>query len=522
LLRQLRKAFMVSHVAEGYQSNDLNALLEERNKNPISRRKFISSAAKVAAVISVAGLYEACNPKNKATQPQIVIVGAGIAGLHAAYILKNAGYSAQIYEGSPRTGGRIMSVSDMMGDGLWTEMGGEFIDTDHEDMLSLAKKFDLPLIDRAVESEKSLKEYAYYFQKKHFQLKDLLKELHPFAEKISKDAQSLSEEITFEKHSADDQRLDNMSITNYLDSLGIKGWFHNFIIASYTAEYGMEAGEQSAINFLSLFDPGDENSYKLYGSSDERFSIVGGNEKLTSTLASRLSNQINTEHILTAISQKDKKYVLTFQMGSSGSMDVEADIVLLTIPFIKLREVDIKVPLPDWKMNAIKNLGYGTNSKLFVGVNERVWRSQGYTGYAFSDNIMMNGYDHTQLQNNNLGPGGYTIFLGGKAGIDCGTPSLDDLQNQYVPALDEFFPGVNKSFNGRFQRWHWPSYVFAKASYTSYRVGQYTTLCGAAQKPIDNLFFAGEHCSYEFQGFMNGGAQTGRQAAEAIIEKLKP
>ncbi|MFI5135160.1 MAG: flavin monoamine oxidase family protein, partial [Chitinophagales bacterium] len=261
---------------------------------------------------------------------------------------------------------------------------------------------------------------------------------------------------------------------------------------------------------------------KLYGTSDERFSIVGGNEKLISVLANRLGDQIHTEHILTAISQKNKKYVLTFQMGGSGAMDVEADIVLLTLPFTKLREVDIRVPLPDWKTNAIKNLGYGTNSKLFVGVNDRVWRNQGYTGYAFSDNAMMNGYDHTQMQNGNQGVGGYTIFLGGKAGVDCGTLSLDDLQKQYVPALDEIFPGMNKSFNGRFQRWHWPSYVFAKASYTSYRVGQYTTLSGAAQKPVDNLYFAGEHCSYEFQGFMNGGAQTGRRAAEAIIEKLKP
>ncbi|MFI5135996.1 MAG: flavin monoamine oxidase family protein, partial [Chitinophagales bacterium] len=212
--------------------SDLKAVLQERNENFISRRKFISNVTKAAAVVSIAGLYESCNPKSKATQPQIVIVGAGISGLHAGYILKNAGFTSQIYEGSPRTGGRIMSVSDMMGDGLWTEMGGEFIDTDHEDMLSLAKKFDLPLLDRAADSEKSLKEYAYYFQEKHFQSKDLLKELHPFAEKISKDIESLSEEITFEKHSEADQRLDNMSITDYLDSLGIKGWFRDFIYSS--------------------------------------------------------------------------------------------------------------------------------------------------------------------------------------------------------------------------------------------------------------------------------------------------
>jgi monoamine oxidase len=270
-----------------------------------------------------------------------------------------------------------------------------------------------------------------------------------------------------------------------------------------------------------MFDPGDSTQYKPFGESDERFSIVGGNQKLADVLAARLGNQIHTEHYLKAISQNSKRYILTFGIGSSSSTDVEADMVLLTIPFTTLREVDIRIPLPEPKMNAIRNLGYGTNSKVFVGVNDRVWRNAGYVGYAFSDNGMMTGYDHTQMQTSNAGPGGYTVYLGGKAGIECGTPSLEELQKQFVPAVDQVFPGIIGSFNGRFQRWHWPSYVFSKCSYVSFKTGQYTTLSGAIQKPVDHLFFAGEHCSYEFQGFMNGAAKTGREAAEAIIQKLK-
>lgn len=520
-LLDLRRAYDLLQRNAERRSEDINSLAEEHREALISRRRFMQQAGKAAAVISIAGLYEACKPKQKETTPVIVIVGAGIAGLHAAYVLKNAGYIAEVYEGSPRTGGRIMSVTDMMGDGLWTEFGGEFIDTEHEDMLNLARKFELPLLDRAVQSEKELKEFAYYFGGKPKQLDDVLKELQPFAEQIRKDIDSISDEVTYEQHSDADVRLDNMSITAYIDSLGIKGWFRDFINVSYTAEYGMEADEQSALNFLSLFDPGDASQYKPFGESDERFSIVGGNQKLTDVLAARLAPQIHTEHILRAISQKQNRYVLTFGTGSTSSTDVEADVVLITLPFSVLRDVDIRIELPDWKLNAIKNLGYGTNSKLFVGVEERVWRKQGYSGYAFSDNTMMTGYDHTQMQTSNEGRGGYTIFLGGKPGIDCGTPSLEDLQKVFVPALDQVFPGVNAAFNGRFQRWHWPSYVFSKCSYVSFKAGQYTTISGAIQKPVGNLFFAGEHCSYEFQGFMNGGAKTGREAAEAIIQKLK-
>jgi len=522
-LRQLRKAFQISLHPKRNQIRDTSALIEEGNYYAITRRKFITDVSKAAAVIGVAGIYSACKPTNKKTQPTIAIVGAGIAGLHCAYILKQAGFTAQVYEGSPRTGGRIFSVDGMMGEGLWTELGGEFIDSPHTDMLNLAKHFNLPLIDRSAPSEKALKEFCYFYDGKHYELKDLMEALHPYSEQIQKDIDSLSAVISFEKHSPDDVRLDNLSISEYIDQIGITGWFRNFINSSYTAEYGADLSEQSAINFLSIFNPDDgKGGYKLYGDSDEIYSVAGGNLKVCDALVNEVKINIFTEHLLTSISLKsNNQYQLTFKVGGAGEIGTPADIVILTLPFTTLRDVDIKVPLPEWKMNVIKNLSYGTSTKLFVGVNDRVWRKQGYTGYAFSDTLMINGYDHTQMQNNIQGKGGYTIFLGGKQALAAGAIDNSELQKQYVPALDGVFPGVASSFNDNFQKWNWASYVFAKCSYLSYSKGQYTSMGGAQYKPVDNLYFAGEHCSYEFQGFMNGGAQTGREVAEKIIAKLK-
>ncbi len=521
-LHQLRKAFQLSANARKNGTADFESLDGERQQRLVSRRKFILDVGKAAAVIGVAGLYEACRPANNKTQPVIAIVGGGIAGLHAAYVLKNAGIIAQVYEGSPRIGGRIMSVDGMMGNGLWTEMGGEFIDSTHADMLQLATKFNLPLIDRRAASELKLDEFACFFDGKRYVMKDVVEALHPVAERIQADIDSLSAFIAFDKHAPADVSLDQLSITAYTEKLGLTGWFKEFINTSYTAEYGMEASEQSAINLLSIFDPGNGKEAALYGDSDERYAVKGGNLKICEALGQALQDEIREEYFLTALSQQaDQRYRLTFKIAGKGEIDTLADIVLLTIPFTLLREVDIKLPLPEWKMNTIKNVGYGTNSKIFLGVNERVWRQQGYAGYAFSDNGMMNGYDHTQMQNDNKGQGGYTIFLGGIAGMECGRISLDDLQKKYVPALDGVFPGVASQFNGNFQRWYWPGYAFSKCSYLSYKAGQYTTMCDAAIRTIGNLYFAGEHCSYDFQGFMNGGAETGRVAAEKIIAQLK-
>jgi monoamine oxidase len=515
-LKQLQEAFKLALYPE--KSNKNSSV----KNNELSRRKFLKDSMKTAAAIAVAGMYQSCSSTTKKEQPSVAIIGAGIAGLHAAYILQQAGYTSYIYEGSPRIGGRIMSVNDMMGPGLWTEMGGEFIDSDHEDMLALVKHFNLPTIDRHETSELQLEEFAYYFDGQHYHLKDILKALHPFAEQIKKDIDSLSDEISYKKFSEDDKRLDNLSIMQYVDELGIKGWFRSFIYNSYTAEYGMEATEQSAISFLSVFDPGDDKEYKLYGESDERFSVSGGNLKICEALANELQDYILPNHFLTSIEREnDKSYRLNFKITGGGQITATADIVLITIPFSVLREVDLRVPLPDWKMKTIQHLGYGSNSKLFIGLDERIWRNQGYTGYAFSDNGMMNGYDHTQMQHENKGKGGYTIFPGGKAGIELGNMDIRDARDKYVAALNGVFPGAAEQFNNNIQMWNWPGYSFSKASYVSYKVGQYTTMAGSEFEPIGNLYFAGEHCSYNFQGFMNGGAETGRKAAQLIIEKLK-
>ena len=520
-LSQLKKAFQLSSAAKEKNIKDIHSFAAEQEANITCRRRFVGDIAKAGAAIGLAGLYQACNPANKKTQPSIAIVGAGIAGLHAAYLLQQAGYAAQVYEASGRIGGRIFSVPDVMGKGLWTEMGGEFIDTDHTDMLNLVKHFNLPVIDRKAPSELSLTEYCYYFNKTRYQAKDVLDALHPVTGQLKKDIASLSQNIAYNSHTATDAALDNMTVMQYAEKLGINGWFKDFIYNGYTAEYGMDANEQSALNFLELIAPNVNGDFTPYGNSDERYSVTGGNEKICQALAAPLKQQLHKSYALTAIKQNNSnQYVLSFTTDNNKTEDVTADLVLLTVPFKVLRDVDIKVPLPAWKMNAIKNVGYGSNSKIFVGFNQRVWRKQGYAGYTFTDNGLMNGYDSTQMQNNNNGAGVFTIAPGGKAGVDAGK-DFKLMQAQSIAQLESIYPGAKAQFNGKLQYWNWPSYPMAKGSYMSYKAGQYTTIQGAQFQPVDNLFFAGEHCSISSQGFMNGGAETGRMAAELIIKKLK-
>jgi monoamine oxidase len=97
-----------------------------------------------------------------------------------------------------------------------------------------------------------------------------------------------------------------------------------------------------------------------------------------------------------------------------------------------------------------------------------------------------------------------------------------DAQTQrLLPGLEKVYPGLTAEMNGRVSRFHWPSFRWSKGSYGCYKPGQWTTIRGAEGAPVNRLYFAGEHCSLDFQGYMNGAAETGQAAARGILRRVR-
>ena len=499
-----------------------------------SRRNFISTAGKAALATGLLPIMEGCSkaidfsspsianaPNNlSATNPKIAIIGAGIAGLHAAYLLKQKGYMANVYEASNRTGGRIMTSQQLLGQGLYTELGGEFIDSIHKDMLTLAKTFNLDLLDTRANNQSTLQYQAYYLNGVHYTEQQVIDAFTPFVQQIKSDQLNMSAVITADSHSSYDEMLDNMSIANYFDKIGMKGWIRDLLDVAYVTEFGQPISEQTALNFLWMISPKITNGrFEIFGASDERYKIKGGNQQITDKLAEQLKGQISLGFELTSIKQlSGNGYELVFSTGN-GQQTVSCDYLLITIPFTKLRSVAVAPAWPEWKQKAIYELGYGNNSKLMLGFSKKYWYDLGYAGYFFSTNGLQSGWENSALQTPQTG--GLTVYSGGQQAIDVGNGSLESQVNKHLPLLDKMYPGAVKNYNGKSARFTWPTYKWTLCSYACFKPGQYTTIAGNEMKPVGNIFFAGEHCSYDFQGYMNGGAETGRRAAEAILTTLK-
>lgn len=506
-----------------------------------SRRDFMSNSAKLAASIGLAGFASACKKidedfpntqfininssyqkNNSNNKSRIAIIGGGIAGLNCAYELKKYGFNATIYEASDRSGGRIFSKKDFIGNGLITECGGEFIDTRHRNMLKLVADFQLPLIDTLSSSEANLQRDSFYIDGEFYSEEEIILSFEPYAKRISKDISSLPNYFGYDDFTNDVLHFDEMSISGYFDLIGMPSsdFLRKGLEMAYVTEYGLEANEQTAINFLYLFyiNPGN-NSFDIFGISDERYKISGGNQLIIDHLYSSLKEQLIFNAELTSITKNNSNvYTLNF----NGANSVNADVVVLALPFTLLRKVDFSgLNLPFWKTNAIQNLGYGNNAKLILGFNNRNWRNYGHSGYIFtngspifSSKYIQTGWDSSQLQPGSNGS--FTVFQGGRQGKDL---SLSDAP-VFLKQLESLWPGTEQQFNGNSKLIHWPSWKWSLGSYSCWTVGQVTTIKGAEFKPVDNLFFAGEHTSSVNQGYMEGGAETGRMVAKAIAVKV--
>lgn len=501
LFRQLAQTIRQS-------SREQSAQGEIRKLTAPGRRQFVQNGLILGAGIGLGATAIRC--KTDKNQPRIAIVGAGLAGLTAGYYLKKQGLSFSIYEGSSRVGGRVFTIPDFAAPGASAEMGGQYIDSSHTSILQLCQELGLPMLDLRSPSETGLLVTDYFFQSRRYTNQEVVAEYAALAPVIEKDMALFPDVVGY--RTPEFRELDHMTLEEYMEKSGASPFLRELFRVAFTCEYGRDLGEQSALNMIYLLPPRvNEGEFEVWGESDERYVLEGGNNRLSEKLAGLLGEQLEMEQMLEAIRADGEGYILSF----AGGKEVKADVVIMTIPFSVLRAVDIQLELSPQKKQAIKELGYGMNSKMALGFNERVWRKQGFAGDVFSDKLY-NAWDHTQMQNNNQGPGGVTVFMGGVAGKNM----VVEQRQEFVALYDEIYPGCQAVYNDRNFLFNWSNSAYVKGSYTCYLPGQWTAFGGAESEPEGNLYFAGEHCSLDSQGFMDGAVQTGMRVAEAILKKV--
>ncbi|GGW91968.1 flavin monoamine oxidase family protein [Streptomyces chryseus] len=508
-----------------------------------SRRELLARAAALGLGAALAGPVPAAQAAPVrmaaagAAAPRIAVVGAGIAGLTAALTLKDAGLGCTLYEANPaRVGGRMWTQRGHWAYGQTSEIGGELIDTSHKKILELCRRFGLATEDFLGGGPNGAEEVlwfngAYYPREQADEdFKDVFQALH-------RDLQEAGE-VKWDESTPAGTVLDTMSIRQWIDSRvpgGHSSSLGRFIDVAYTVEYGADTSEQSALALVLLmgYQP-NPGHFNVWGLSNERYHITGGNDQLPRAVAQALpAGTIRMGKQLTAVrANTNGTQTLTFSDGGTTTT-VTADHTVLCVPLPVLQRLDLSAAGFDPRMtNLLRDARMGDCTKLNMQFSARPWRGTGpwpgvSAGDCFTDSDVQQTWDTTKLQ---PGTGGILIQYGsGRLARELAPatpfatesdPYVRDLVARRSREVDAFFPGTSRTWTGKAQLSAWHRDPYALGAYSYWPVGYLHRYAGYEGTPQGNVHIGGEHCSYDFQGFMEGGATEGERAARQVIGKL--
>lgn len=501
-----------------------------------SRRSFIGGAAAFPIASAIGSIPLVANA---AANTRIAVVGAGISGLVAALTLHEAGLTPRVFEASGRSGGRIhTNRAGWFGDQV-AEWCGELIDSSHVTMIGLAKRFGLPLTDVLAAVPRG-SQYTIFLNGSYYPVARAALDFKPVYANLSAHLAAAGDLAPYDRLNAEQRRLDAMSVYAWIERYvpsGHHSLIGRYIERAYLAEFGRDTREQSAINLVYMLGPQagpveGEAGFHIYGRSDERYHIRGGNERLTDVLAARLpSGTIALNTRLEAIERDPRGKVTLTVADDRGRRRHAFDRVILALPFTRLRQVDYAgAGFSAVKRAAIAQLGYARHTKMHVPFTHRTWRERGpwpgiSDGTVFTDLNFQNTWDTTRGQ---PGANGILVaYLGGSAAIAAAadapyTTTLESPQTRrsidaFVKQIDRVYPGIAKGYGGNATAGSAFLDPFIGGSYAVWLVGQLSAFGGAEGRAEGPIHFAGEHTSLDQQGYMEGGAVTGLRAAHEVL-----
>jgi monoamine oxidase len=515
LMQALVRVYRISRFADRPDIEARNAA--EIWNARISRRRLVRGSLMTAGALGTIVADDWLHPKVNATAPPVLIVGAGIAGLTAAYYLDRSGVRVRIVEASQRVGGRILSRAKALDTETTVELGAEFIDSNHQHIRRLVKEFGLVEVD-LLAVDRGLKSDILFFNDRAIELKELIPSFVPLAKQIDRDVKAIGD-VSYSSANRRARELDRLSIKDYLARYSPDPLLRQFIEIAYRNEYGLEVARQSAINLLMLIGK-EKDKIEIFGESDQRYHIRGGNQQIVDHLAEKLRDKIETSTRLESIrSSVNGPYRVSLRENGS-SKEYVYDRVILALPFSILRDIDLGVRLPAIKRSAIQEIGYGTNTKIITSYNGRIWKNKHQSnGQSFSNLDTSETWEATRYAAGSQGI--ITSFSGGDLGLKIGNANPTETSKQIAENLDRIFPGVAAARVGKTIVTDWIASPYVRGSYACYLVGQWTKFAGSEGERVGNLFFIGEHCSTDFQGYMEGGCATGVAAATTILKELR-
>lgn len=486
-------------------SLNLFALLERRFGDPanlLTRREMLraSLAGAAGTLLSQSGVRASQAGGGK----RVIVIGAGMGGLVAAYELHSVGYDVMVVEARDRLGGRVHTVERFIKDKT-VEAGGEMIGLNHPTFHAYAERFGVNLLPIPNDPDAHAPIMLGGEVLSADKAKALWKEMRAGLAKINSDAERVPDPYAPWKM-AGAKDLDRRTTADWIDKLSVSDLCKKAMTVQLTAINGMLPVLQSYLANLAMIKGG---GVEKYWTETDALHVEGGNQQLPEEIADEMGPaHCILNHPVKTVTIDDKKVLVTLDDGQK----LEGDDVIVTVPISAWKGIKFDPPLP-----ADLTPQMGLNTKFHTVVKTRFWEQNNASPRSLTDGPISLTWEDTGSEPE-AGGVCLTLYGGGPTSETAIKWTAAEREANYLAELEKIYPGAREQFvKAKFINWQ--ADPFVGGSYSFPAPGEVTTFGPRLIEGLGRLHFAGEHCCYAFIGYMEGAMQSGVRLAKRLAER---
>lgn len=428
------------------------------------------------------------------SRAEVGIVGLGLAGLHAARLLEDAGVTVALFEAGASPGGRLRT--EQPEEGVIYEAGAEWIDADHERMLALAATLGIELIPTAPE------ETAVVLHRgERRSLADLWIEARQDAAAVESAAEEFCERLGAPPWSGELAReLDSRNLAGFLDETLRTGPGKFWVPLLYRSDEGEDPDRVGLLGWLHGF----RHYLGRRGHEAGAWRLSRGGSEVSQAMLRGLRAEPRFRSRLRAVDQGSAGVALHFDDGFTA----EVERVVLALPAPCLGDIAFDPPPDVRREAAIRSCSFGRGIKLALRFEEPWWQAHACSGQMVGDGVLQDVWCAATGDAHVL-----CVYVSGEAA--CALAHEPDPAARAVGELARYFPEASRSYRHGWVH-DWTADPLTRGVHSYFAPGYVSNHLPNIARPDGRVHFAGEHTS-SWNGFLEGALESAERVQGELL-----